>query len=297
MKKLLLFLFTVLGFSYNTKAQVIHIELNLLNHQNNANNVTGCILEPTIPNYKMYIHSGVCSATTPGVPAPADCQNPNFVWEHVVGDWGQDNTYGLMTKIADSLWAIDIDVSTYYSDPVTISQTGQGTLGASTPMPTGATAYSMGFVFRNEDGTIGGITGGCTDFFIFDLNQGNTNVDIGQPGFSLPDSTFSVDNNVTSTNQIVSASFKTVYPNPFNDEVKITYNSITDIDKIDFTIYNALGQKVRSLYNGKLTSGVSTLVWDAKNDSGITVDPGFYFLTIFDGKNIVTEKIIKQAFH
>lgn len=295
MKKLLLLMIAGFGMQIQANAQVVHIELNLLNHQNNANNVTGCILEPTAANYKMYVHSGVCSATTAGVPAAADCQNPNFVWEHVVGDWGQDNTFGQMTRVADSLWAIDIDVNTYYSNPATISQTGQGTAGASSPKPVGATAYSMGFVFRNEDGTIGGITGGCTDFFIFNLDQGNSSVDVGQPGFSLPDTTFSVNNTPSSVNSMVSASFKTIYPNPFNDEVKITYNSSVGFDDIDFSIYNAMGQKVRSLYRGSISSGVSTLVWDAKNEGGATVDAGIYYLTISDGKNVVTEKIVKQT--
>jgi molybdopterin-binding protein len=296
MKKILLFsIFSLMTFfSQESSAQVIHIELNLMNHMNDSNNITGCIMEPTSPNYKMYVHSGVCSSTTAGVPDPVDCQNPAYVWEHVVGDWGQDNGHGEMTKLADSLWAIDIDVSTYYSNAATISQTGQGSAGASTPMPQGATAYSMGFVFRNEDGTIGGITGGCTDFFIFNLHQGNTTVDVGQAGFSLPDSTFGVTANTTATNEVLNVSFKTVFPNPFNDHIKLTYNTQIEQDDVEFSVYNQLGQKVKQIYRGPVQAGVSTLDWDAKNEAGSLISAGVYYLVITDGQNRQTEIIVKH---
>lgn len=278
----------------NASAQVIHIELNLLNHLNDSNNITGCNLEPSSSTYKMYVHSGVCSSTTAGVPDPVDCQNPSYVWEHVVGDWGMDNGHGEMNKLADSLWAIDIDVSTYYSNAATISQSGQGSAGASTPMPQSATAYSMGFVFRNEDGTIGGITGGCTDFFIFNLNQGNTTVDVGQAGFSLPDSTFDVSANPNSTTEALSVSFKKVFPNPFNDHIKLTYNTQLEQDDVEFSVYNQLGQKVKQIYRGPVQSGVSTLDWDAKNEAGSLISVGVYYLVITDGQSRQTEIIVKH---
>ena len=277
-------------------AQVIHISLDLKNHKNDAANITGCVLEPNTANYKMYIHSGVCSATTPNVPDSMDCQDPTYVWEHVVGDWGQDNGFGLMTEQLDSIWDIYIDVDTFYSNPATISQTGQGSAGASTPKPMGASAYSMGFVFRNEDGTIGGITGGCTDFFVFNLHQGNTNVDVGLPGFTLPDTVFSVNNslNPTSVREVVNVSFETAYPNPFTNQIKFTYHVPKTAKGVDFSIYNTLGQKIRTLYYGDMDSGVYTILWDGKSDSGSEVQQGAYYAIISNGKSSKFEVIIKQ---
>ena len=243
----------------------------------------------------MYIHSGVCSATTPGVPAPVDCQNPTYVWEHVVGDWGLDNGHGLMTKTSDSIWEIDIDLATFYSNPTTISQGGQGASGPSTVKPQGATAYSMGFVFRNQDGSIGGITGGCTDFFIFNLNQGNTTVSVGLPGNDLPDSSFSVTiTTPTNVDDYISASFKTVFPNPFSDRMTITYNQpVENTEDVEFAIYNTVGQKIRTIYQGAVDMRVSTLYWDGRTDTGEEVDGGVYYLVITDGINKSVEKVVK----
>ncbi len=296
MNKIVVTLALVLSISIS-KAQVVHLELDLRNHLNNSDNITGCILEPTTSSYKIYIHSGVCSATTPGVPDPTDCDNPSFVWEHVVGDWGMDNGHGLMTEVTDSVWAIDIDLSSYYSDPATISQTGGGSAGASTgastPMPVGATAYSMGFVFRNEDGTIGGLTGGCTDFFIFDLDQGNTSVDVGLPGYTLPDSTFNVSS-TTSLNELVSVEVNNVYPNPFTDRVKIFFQLTKAASNGEITIYDNLGRIVKSLYNGFLHSGSSQIEWDGTNDIGGKVCKGMYYAVIKANDSVKSEMIIKK---
>ena len=275
-------------------AQIVHIQVDPKNHKNNAANITGCNLEPATQNYKMYIHSGVCSATTAGVPDSTDCQDPTYVWEHVVGDWGLDNGYGLMTAQPDSVWDIYIDVDTFYSNPATISQTGQGSAGASVPLPQGSRAFSMGFVFRNEDGTIGGITGGCTDFFIFNLHQGNTNVDVGLPNYTLPDSVFSVSNTTTAINEIINVSFETVFPNPFTEQVKFTYNAPRETENINFSIYNSIGQKVRNLYSGTIASGLSTIVWDGNSDAGAEVQQGIYYVIISNGKDSKSEVIVKQ---
>ena len=242
----------------------------------------------------MYIHSGVCTATTSTVPDTIDCQNPDYVWEHVVGDWGLDNGFGEMTPLQDSVWEIFIDVDTFYSNPTTISQGGQSGEPPSTPKPVASVAYSMGFVFRNEDGTIGGKTGGCTDFFIFNLNQGNTNVDVGQPGFTLPDTTFSVQNTPTSINQILSVDFETVYPNPFVDNLKITYQSRAHSSDVRFVVYNLYGQSVRELYTGPVPSGVSTIMWDGHTNSGDKASPGAYLLVIEDGDQSTSHLVIKQ---
>jgi len=295
-KYILIVIITIITAFSSVHAQIIHVMLDLKNHKNDNRNITGCNLDPQTNNYKMYIHSGVCTATTPGVPDTIDCQNPDYVWEHVVGDWGLDNGKGLMSALPDSVWEIFIDVDTFYSNAQTISQGGQSGEPPSTVKPVGSTAYSMGFVFRNEDGTIGGKTGGCTDFFIFNLNQGNTGVDVGQPGFTLPDSTFSVENtgNSTSIDEVLQVSFESVYPNPFSDQVKFTYTAPKATNEINFSIFNTLGQRVRNLYQGPIDQGVSTITWDANNDLGAEVVNGLYYMVISNGKYSKSEVLIKQ---
>ena len=283
MKKLYIFLFAITCVGTIVAQPIIRVEVDIRNHLNDGNNITGCVLEPDDNPYKMYIHSGMCSATTTAVPAAIDCQDPNFVWEHVVGDWGMDNGYGEMTETSDSIWTIDIDVATYYSNPATISQGGQSGSGASVIMPAGSTPLSMGFVFRDQDGTIGGLSGGCTDFFIFNLDQGNTSVDVGLPGNTLPDSTFGVQ--ATGINDIVSVSFKSTYPNPFKEQVKIVYDVKERNEDVSVKIYNSMGQIVRDLYDGSLTPGTLAFIWDGNNNNGAEVPEGVYYYVLSDGSS------------
>ena len=292
MKKIYALLLFSIAASSIIAQPIVHVEVNIKNHLNDANNITGCILEPDDDPYKMYVHSGICSSTTQGVPSPEDCQNPDFVWEHVVGDWGMDNGHGLMQEIADSVWALDIDVATFYSNEATISQNGQSGEDPSTTLPEGATVYSMGFVFRDHDGTIGGKTGGCTDFFIFDLDQGNTSVDVGLPGNTLPDSTFNVSQ-VTSINEVVSISFRNTYPNPFKDQVKIIFDQQNQDELVDIKVFNAKGQVVKQLYHGYSNYGMNAVVWDGLDNNGVIAAPGIYYYTMQNGNKNITEKLIK----
>ena len=126
------------------------------------------------------------------------------------------------------------------------------------------------------------------------MNQGNTNVDVGQPGFTLPDTTFSVQNTPTSIKQVLSVNFERVFPNPFNDFLKITYESKSNTKEVRFSVYNIYGQKVRELYTGMVPNGVSTLTWDGRSDSGQSVAKGAYLLTIEDNQFTQSHLVVKQ---
>jgi aminopeptidase N len=60
-----------------------------------------------------------------------------------------------------------------------------------------------------------------------------------------------------------------IYPNPFNEQVTITYD-LEQIQEIEISIWNVLGQKVESLFKGHGGIGRHKLNWLAKNrPSGI----------------------------
>ena len=125
------------------------------------------------------------------------------------------------------------------------------------------------------------------------MNQGNTNVDVGQPGFTLPDTTFSIQNTPTAVNQILTVDFETVYPNPFSDDLKITYQSRAHSSDVRFAVYNLYGQCVRELYTESVPTGVSTMMWDGRTNHGDKAASGAYLLIIEDGERLVTF-VIKQ---
>jgi hypothetical protein len=82
------------------------------------------------------------------------------------------------------------------------------------------------------------------------------------------------------------------FPNPFNPETNVRLElSVGQHIKID--IYNILGEKVNTIFNGYIKAGNSTFNWNAKNNSGITLPAGIYFITVSSKE---TQKVIKVAF-
>ena len=73
------------------------------------------------------------------------------------------------------------------------------------------------------------------------------------------------------------------YPNPFNPTTTIGFSLATD-SKVSLKIFNALGQEVKSIVNGNLTSGFHELAFDASE-----FNSGVYFYRIdatgIDGQN------------
>ena len=69
------------------------------------------------------------------------------------------------------------------------------------------------------------------------------------------------------------------YPNPFNPATKIKYNLPT-AGQVNLTVYNLMGQQIRSLVNALQSSGEHQVTWDAKNDAGNKAESGIYFYRI-----------------
>lgn len=80
------------------------------------------------------------------------------------------------------------------------------------------------------------------------------------------------------------------YPNPFNASTSISYALPVEAE-VAIHIYNILGQKVRTLDEGKQTAGYKTTIWDGKNDGGETVGSGVYLYRIHAGEFSETKKM------
>jgi len=66
------------------------------------------------------------------------------------------------------------------------------------------------------------------------------------------------------------------YPNPFNPTTTISY-SLLHNSNVNLTIYNMLGQKVRTLINQNQSSGIKKVVWNGRDNAGNQVASGIYF--------------------
>lgn len=65
------------------------------------------------------------------------------------------------------------------------------------------------------------------------------------------------------------------YPNPFNSGTTIEFD-LPKASEIKVTIYNLLGQKVRTLWNGRHSAGQHQLHWDGRDEMGQEVASGVY---------------------
>ncbi|MGR3811655.1 DUF4961 domain-containing protein [Jiulongibacter sp. NS-SX5] len=89
---------------------------------------------------KVYMHAGIITSSESGTD-----------WQYVIGNWGDDDGLGQMTQVPGepNKWQITITPKNYFS-----------------AVPSNATWFRIGMVFRNADGTREGKGTGATDIFV-----------------------------------------------------------------------------------------------------------------------------------
>ncbi len=81
------------------------------------------------------------------------------------------------------------------------------------------------------------------------------------------------------------------YPNPFNPSTSINV-AISQTSQVRITIYNMLGQEVRTLFDGQMEGGVKTINWNGKDQIGRTVASGTYLYRMRAGNFVATKKMV-----
>lgn len=82
------------------------------------------------------------------------------------------------------------------------------------------------------------------------------------------------------------------YPNPFNPQTSIRY-SLAESRPVTLTIYNILGQEVRTLIHHEVRdAGVFTIVWNGDNNAGLRVASGIYLYRFVAGDFVKTRKLM-----
>ena len=81
-------------------------------------------------------------------------------------------------------------------------------------------------------------------------------------------------------------------PNPFNPSTTINFYIPSEAG-VRVEIFNVLGQRIRTLYEGSMNAGFQSLLWNADDEYGNKVSSGFYFYQItYDQKNSLRRKIL-----
>jgi hypothetical protein len=81
------------------------------------------------------------------------------------------------------------------------------------------------------------------------------------------------------------------YPNPFHPELNIAYD-VAKAEHVQIEIYNARGQKIRTLLQTTKNPGSYRLRWDGRTDSGAPVTTGVYFVKMVSGSYKTTQKVM-----
>ena len=81
------------------------------------------------------------------------------------------------------------------------------------------------------------------------------------------------------------------YPNPFNPQTEISY-ALPNGCHVGLSIYNLLGQKVRTVVDEYQAAGHKTVHWDGTDDDGSSVASGIYFYRIKAGDFTQTRKMV-----
>jgi hypothetical protein len=81
------------------------------------------------------------------------------------------------------------------------------------------------------------------------------------------------------------------YPNPFNPSTEI-YFTLPEAGHADLTIYNILGQRVRSLVSSDLEAGRYSAFWDGTDNNGRKVASGIYIYRLQTGGYTSSKKML-----
>jgi hypothetical protein len=72
------------------------------------------------------------------------------------------------------------------------------------------------------------------------------------------------------------------FPNPFNPSTRINF-ALPEPGEVTVTVYNTVGQQVRTLVSGETRAGVHEIEWDGRDGDGHTVAGGVYFYRMVAG--------------
>ncbi|MFQ5638765.1 MAG: FlgD immunoglobulin-like domain containing protein [bacterium] len=88
------------------------------------------------------------------------------------------------------------------------------------------------------------------------------------------------------------------FPNPFNPETRIQYELPAVVAQNQssvrtvLSIYNLLGQKVRTLVDEEQAPGYYSVLWNGKDDTGRQAPSGIYLYRVRSGNHVDTKKMV-----
>jgi hypothetical protein len=81
-----------------------------------------------------------------------------------------------------------------------------------------------------------------------------------------------------------------IQPNPFNPTTTIRFSLARD-GRVDVSVYDVQGRRVRTLMDGKRPAGLHTVSWNGRNDADTRVGSGVYWVQMKTGDYVSNKKM------
>jgi hypothetical protein len=80
------------------------------------------------------------------------------------------------------------------------------------------------------------------------------------------------------------------YPNPFNPATSLAF-SLAGREHVTISVYDVTGRRVAVLLNEDIEPGTSSVRWDGRDDAGVEVASGTYFVRMAVGSELFEKKM------
>jgi len=97
--------------------------------------------------------------------------------------------------------------------------------------------------------------------------------------------------NIKENSNIVALRLFSIYPNPSRGSVEFSF-ALNKSEKISLNLYNSIGQRIYTFYDGYTPEGIYKLKWNGRDSSGKEVGAGVYWLRLESENLSITRKII-----
>jgi hypothetical protein len=146
--------------------------------------------------------------------------------------------------------------------------------------PAGASMDSGQYILANMDFPIANSAAVKVDQMILADEKNN----------AIEDVEIVISNDVAEELPVV-FSLKQNFPNPFNPSTDIQFSVPTD-GLVKLSIYNMLGQEVRTLFAGDVARGTRVVRWDGQNNAGVQMPSGTYIYRMVAGSFVESRKMM-----
>jgi hypothetical protein len=89
--------------------------------------------------------------------------------------------------------------------------------------------------------------------------------------------------------------FDPAYPNPFNPETTLRFavpNNEGKVNQVRLHVYNMLGQRVATLYDGPLAGGEFSMKWNGLSDAGKSQPSGVYIIRFSSRDYVDVQRVV-----